>query len=46
VKILAVDDNPDNIQLVIDIIEGMGHDVLKAYDGHEALDLVKEHHLI
>ncbi len=43
-KILAVDDNPDNIQLIIDIVEGMGHDVLKAYDGHEALDTIKANH--
>ncbi|RMG71891.1 MAG: adenylate/guanylate cyclase domain-containing response regulator [Chloroflexi bacterium] len=41
-KILAVDDNPDNIQLIVDIVEDLGHDVIKAYDGYQALDAVKQ----
>lgn len=39
-KILAVDDNPDNIQLIMDIVEDLGHQVAKAYDGPEALSLI------
>lgn len=41
-KILAVDDNPDNIQLIVDIVEDLGHDVIKAYDGYQALDAVEQ----
>ena len=40
-KILAVDDNRDNIQLIVDIVEDMGHDVWQAEDGFKALDLIK-----
>lgn len=37
-KILAVDDNPDNIQLIEDIVEDLGHHIAKAFDGPEALE--------
>lgn len=40
-KILAVDDNPDNVQLIVDIISDMGYEVLKAYQGEEALSVVQ-----
>lgn len=39
-KILAVDDKPDNIELISDIIDALGYDVLKAYDGPQALEIV------
>jgi adenylate cyclase len=41
VKILAVDDSPDNIQLIVDIIGDMGYEVLKAYKGLDALSIVQ-----
>jgi adenylate cyclase len=41
VKILAVDDNPDNIQLIVDIISDLGYEVLKAYQGRDALAIVQ-----
>jgi adenylate cyclase len=41
-KILAVDDNEDNIQLIIDIVEDMGHDVIMALDGTQALDIIEQ----
>jgi adenylate cyclase len=40
--ILAVDDNPDNIQLILDIVEDMGHNVLKAEDGFQALAAIEK----
>jgi len=40
VKILAVDDKPDNIELIADIVEALEYEVLKAYDGQTALDIV------
>ncbi len=36
-KILAADDNPDNVELLKDILEQMGHQVIKATDGEIAL---------
>lgn len=40
-KVLAVDDNPDNVELIHDIVTSMGYDVLKAFDGPEALAIVE-----
>jgi class 3 adenylate cyclase len=40
-RVLAVDDNPENIELVSDIVESMGHEVLRAYDGFQAIDLAR-----
>jgi adenylate cyclase len=40
-KVLAVDDNPDNIQLITDIVSMLGHEVIPARNGREALDAVK-----
>lgn len=40
-KVLAVDDNPDNIQLITDIVSMLGHEVIPAYNGPEALEAVK-----
>ena len=39
-KILAVDDKPDNIELIADIVEALDYEVLKAYDGPTALEIV------
>ncbi|MDX1994505.1 MAG: adenylate/guanylate cyclase domain-containing protein [bacterium] len=39
-KILAVDDKPDNIELIVDIISALDHDVRKAFNGPQALAAV------
>lgn len=40
-KVLAVDDNPDNVELIADIVEALGYEVLKAFDGPQALAVVE-----
>lgn len=40
-KILAVDDKPDNIELISDIVGSQGYEVLKAFDGFQALATVQ-----
>jgi adenylate cyclase len=42
VKILAIEDNPDSRQLVIDILKMQGHEVLSAADGIAGLQLAKQ----
>lgn len=39
-KVLTVDDNPDNLALMSDIVAGLGYTVLKAMDGLQALAIV------
>jgi diguanylate cyclase (GGDEF)-like protein len=36
-KILVVDDNPDNVDLLTQYLTGLGYEVVPAYDGEEAL---------
>jgi class 3 adenylate cyclase len=36
-KVLVVDDNPDNVELMADIVSSLGHVVYKAFDGPQAL---------
>ncbi len=43
-KILAADDNPDNVELLKDILEQMGHKVFKALDGEKALAVARSEH--
>ncbi len=43
-QILVVDDNQDNIDLIKDILDTLGYDILTALDGPSALDLASEHH--
>lgn len=40
-KILAVDDNKDNVQMIADIVKMLGHEVERAYDGPQALSAVE-----
>ena len=40
-KILAVDDQPDNIELLTDIVAALGYQVITAYNGPQALAAVK-----
>jgi class 3 adenylate cyclase len=42
-NILVVDDNPDNRQLLKDIVASMGHTPIPATDGEETLKLAAEH---
>lgn len=40
-KILAVDDNKDNVQMIADIVGMLGHEVVRAFDGSQALNAVE-----
>ena len=42
--VLIVDDEPGMVELIADLLEDEQIDVLRAYDGLEALSLVREHH--
>ena len=44
IKVLAVDDDPVDLRLLVAQLEREGCDVLPARDGHEALDLAMRHH--
>ena len=41
-KILIVEDNPMNMELVLDLLEFYGHNVTKAEDGIKALERLSE----
>ena len=40
--VLIADDNPDNVELVREVLEGAGYTVVTAYDGNQALLKVAE----
>ena len=40
-KVLVAEDNPLNFELVLDVLEGGGHDVTWAQDGEEAVRLAR-----
>ena len=40
-KILVADDNEDNRQLIRDILEGMGHEIIESADGPKTLTLAQ-----
>ncbi|MEA1895302.1 MAG: response regulator [Euryarchaeota archaeon] len=42
VRIMAVDDEPDTVDLITLVLETAGYEVLPAYSGREALDLLKD----
>jgi two-component system cell cycle response regulator DivK len=42
-KILVIEDNPDNLQLVVFLLERAGYEVLKAIDGRQGLEVVNLH---
>ncbi|WP_372754348.1 response regulator [Labilibaculum sp.] len=42
IKILTVDDNPKNIQVLGSILRDAGYSIGFAYDGQQAIDLLKE----
>jgi len=39
-RVLVVDDTPENVTLLTKFLEAKGHEVLQAYNGAEALDLL------
>ena len=43
--ILVVEDNPMNMELVSDILEAHGYQVLQAINGNDAIAMVQEHTL-
>ena len=44
-KVLVVEDNPMNMELVTYILKSAGIEVIQAFDGPEALDKIKDTHL-
>jgi CheY-like chemotaxis protein len=42
-RILVVDDNPTNLKLASEVLELEGHDVLRAMDAEQALDVLQLH---
>ena len=43
-RVLLVEDNEDNLELVRFLLERAGYEVLPGHDGQEALDIAKEEH--
>ena len=43
-KVLVVDDEPDAVELIASMIEPAGFDVMRAYGGHEGLNLAFSEH--
>ena len=41
-RVLVVDDNLQNVELLEGYLEAAGYEVLKAYDGEEALEVVEK----
>ena len=41
-KILIVEDNPMNMELIMDLLELYGHNITKAEDGIKALERLAE----
>jgi signal transduction histidine kinase len=42
-KVLVVDDNPDHLALLAELLEERGYEVLQAHDATEALSIVSSH---
>ena len=42
VRIMAVDDEPDTVDLITLVLENAGYEVLPAYSGRDALDMLKD----
>ncbi len=42
-RLLVVDDDPTNRELLSDLLESQGHEILMAEDGPEALEMVAKH---
>ena len=40
-KILVVEDNPDNMTLIVDVLESMDYIVIQANDGEQGVDLAE-----
>jgi len=44
IKLLIVDDQVENLQLLVDIFSGEGHEILAARNGEEGLKVAQEEH--
>ncbi len=44
-KILIVEDNPMNMELIVDILGFAGHESYQAFDGKKALDTVENNNI-
>jgi CheY-like chemotaxis protein len=42
-RILVVEDNPDNMTLISDVLMSLQYDILTAYDGEEGLEAARAH---
>jgi two-component system cell cycle response regulator len=42
-KILVIEDNPTNMQLMAYLLEAFGHTVLEAVDGRSGLQIIQQH---
>ncbi len=42
--VLIVEDNELNMKLFNDLLEAHGYDTLQSFNGHDALELAREHH--
>lgn len=43
-KVLVAEDHPTSRELIEELLQGFGYDVVSACDGQEALDKVENHH--
>ena len=41
-KVLVVDDNPDHLEVLAELLRGLGYDVVEAHDAFEALRIISE----
>lgn len=44
-EILLVEDNPTNMELMLYLLQAFGHSPLQAYDGEEAIEIVRRRSL-
>jgi len=42
ITVLVVDDEPETVELVTDLLQTQGHNVLQAYDGQQGIDIALE----
>ncbi len=43
-RILVIEDNPENMDLICLILERENHEIYKAYDGQSGIELAYQHH--
>ena len=40
-RVLVVDDEPDTVEVVVRMLQGRGYEILRAYDGDQALEVAR-----